>query len=118
MKRLALFSVAALAAVFASAETVAYLATALNTPQTGWLGKVESVSFASTNATGTATLNAVTDVTVDGRLVSFTNELATATLVDGRATVAPTNAYVAAGQRVFVGGTAFPGGAATVWIRK
>ena len=118
MKKHILLAVALCAAVLASAETVAYIATAKNTPQTGWLGKVEQVQFASTNATGTATLSAITDLSVNGRIVSFTNTLATATLVNGQATVTPTNAYVAAGQRVVVSGTAFPGGSATAWIRK
>lgn len=118
MKKNILLAVALCAAVFASAETVAYIATAKNTPQSGWLGRVESVQFASTNATGTATLSAVTDLSVGGRLVSFTNTLATATLASGQATVTPTNAYVAAGQRIVVSGTAFLGGSATVWIRK
>lgn len=118
MKKHILLAAAICAAVFASAETVAYIATAKNTPQSGWLGKVESVQFASTNATGTATLAAVTDLSVNGRIVSFTNTLATATLVGGQATVTPTNAYVAAGQRIVVSGTAFPGGSATVWLKK
>ena len=118
MKKSILLAAAVCATAFASAETVAYIATAKNTPQAGWLGQVVSVQFASTNATGTATLSAVTDVTVGGRLVSFTNELASATLVDGRATVAPTNAFVSAGQRIVVSGTAFPGGIATAWIGK
>lgn len=117
MKKTILLS-AVCAAVFASAETVAYIATARNTPQDGWLGRVESVQFASTNATGTATVSAVTDISVGGRVVSFTNEIASATLANGVATVAPSNAFVAAGQRIIVGGTAFPGGSATVWIRK
>ena len=118
MKKAILLAAAACASVFASAETVAYIATAKNTPQTGWLGKVESVQFASTNATGTATLSAITDLSVGGRIMSFTNTLATATLANGQATVSPTNAYVAAGQRIVVSGTAFPGGSATVWIGK
>lgn len=118
MKKSILLAVALCAAVFASAETVAYIATKQNTPQTGWSGKVEQVQFASTNATGTATLSAITDLSVNGRIVSFTNTLATATLVGGQATVTPTNAYVAAGQRIVVSGTAFPGGSATAWIKK
>ena len=118
MKRSILLAAAVCASVFASAETVAYVATARNTPQAGWLGQVMSVQFASTNATGTATLSSVTDVTVGGKLVSFTNELATATLVGGRATVAPTNVFVSSGQRIVVSGTAFPGGVATAWIGK
>ena len=118
MKKSILLAVAICAAVFAGAETVAYIATARNTPQSGWNGQVESVQFASTNATGTATLSAVTDLSVGGSIVSFTNTLATATLVNGQATVTPTNVFVAAGQRIIVSGTAFPGGSATVWIRK
>lgn len=118
MKKQILLAVALCASVFASAETVAYIATSRNTPQVGWLGEVKSVQFASTNATGTATLSAVTDLSVDGRIVSFTNTLATATLVDGQATVVPTNSFVAAGQRIVVSGTAFPGGSATVWVAK
>lgn len=118
MKRLVLLAAVVGATVFAFAETAAYIATAKNTPQTGWLGKVESVHFTSKNATGTATLSAVTDLLVDGELVSFTNTLATATLTNGQATVNPTNTYVAAGQRIIVSGTAFPGGSATVWVTK
>ena len=118
MKKLILLAAAVCAAVFASAETVAYIVTAKNMPQNGWLGKVEQVQFASTNATGTATLSAITDLSVDGRLVSFTNTIATATLVGGKATVMPTNTFVAAGQRIAVSGTAFPGGSATVWILR
>lgn len=118
MKKCMLLAAAVCATVLASAETVAYIATAKNTPQGGWSGQVMSVQFASTNATGTATLSAVTDLSVGGQVVSFTNEIASATLVGGIATVAPTNVFVAAGQRIVVGGTAFPGGAATVWIGK
>lgn len=118
MKKLTLLAAAVCAAVFAKAETVAYIATQKNTPQSGWLGQVRSVQFASTNAAGTATLSAVTDLSVGGRLVSFTNELATATLVNGQATVTPTNSFVAAGQRIIVSGTAFPGGYATAWIER
>lgn len=106
------------AAVFASAETVAYIATQPNTPQTGWSGEVVAVQFASTNATGTATISAVTDLKVGSNTVSFTNVIANATLVNGIANVATTNAYVASKQRIIVSGTAFPGGAATVWIKK
>lgn len=118
MKRLAFLAAGLCAAVFALAETVAYQATAYNTPQTGWAGQVQSVQFASTNATGTATVSAVTDLLVNGRTVSFTNVLASATLAGGVATVTPTNAFVASKQRIVVSGTAFPGGSAIVWIRK
>lgn len=118
MKKHILLAVALCASVFASAETVAYIATKQNTPQTGWSGQVQSVQFASTNATGTATLSAITDLSVNGRIVSFTNTLATATLSAGVATVTPTNVFVASKQRIVVSGTAFPGGSATVWIRK
>ena len=118
MKKAYLLAAVLGATVAAFAETVAYIATAKNTPQTGWSGKVEQVQFASTNATGTATLSAITDLSVNGIVHSFTNTLATATLVDGKATVTPTNAYVAAGQRIVVSGTAFPGGSATAWIKK
>lgn len=100
------------------AGTTAYIATALNTPCTGFDGQIVSVQFASTNQTGTATVSSITDLSVGGRTVSFTNELATATLSGGTATVAPTNAFVAPGQRVIVGGTAFPGGSATMWITR
>ena len=40
MKKHILLAVALCAAVFASAETVAYIATRQNTPQTGWSGQV------------------------------------------------------------------------------
>lgn len=116
--KFAFLTIGLCAAVFACAETVAYIATAKNTPQTGWLGRVESVMFNSTNATGTATLNAVTDLLIDGKVVPCTNTIATATLANGQAVVTPTNVFVAAGQRIVVSGTAFPGGSATVWIRK
>lgn len=118
MKKLTLLTFGLCAAVFAFSETVAYIATSRNTPQSGWLGQVESVVFNSTNATGTATLSAVTDLLIGGRTVSFTNTIANATLANGQAVVTPTNAYVAAGQKIIVSGTAFPGGSATVWIRK
>lgn len=118
MKRLAFLAAGLCASVFALAETVAYQATKPNTPQTGWSGQVQSVQFASTNATGTATLSAVTDLLVNGQVVSFTNVIASATLADGVATVTPTNAFVASKQRIIVSGTAFPGGSAIVWLRK
>ena len=118
MKKSFLLAVAICASVFASAETVAYIATNPNTPQTGWSGQVLAVQFASTNATGTATVSAITDLSVNGQVVSFTNVLATATLVNGMTTVAPTNTYVASRQRIVVSGSAFPGGSATVWIKK
>ena len=118
MKKHILLAVALCAAVFASAETVAYIATKQNTPQTGWSGHVQSVQFASTNATGTAALSAITDLLVNGKIVSFTNTIATATLAGGVATVTPTNVFVASKQRIVVSGTAFPGGSATVWIKK
>lgn len=100
------------------AGTTAYIATALNTPCTGYDGQVLSVQFASTNSSGTATISAVTDLSVGGRTVSFTNELATATLANGVATVTPTNVFVAPRQRIIVSGSAFPGGSATVWLNK
>lgn len=100
------------------AETVAYQATALNTPQTGWSGEVVAVQFASTNATGTATVSAVTDLLVNGKAVSFTNTLATATLSNGVANVSTNGIFVASKQRIIVTGTAFPGGSAIVWLKK
>lgn len=100
------------------ADIVQYQATAKNTPCTGYAGKVVAVQFASTNATGEAVLNAVTDLSVDGRVVSFTNELASATLVGGVAHVSPTGVYVAPSQRIVVSGTAFPGGSAIVWLSR
>lgn len=112
------FLTACLCAIVSIAETVAYQATARNTPQTGWSGQVQCVQFASTNATGTATVSAVTDLNVGDNLVSFTNVLATATLVNGTATVVPTNSFVASKQRIVVSGNAFPGGSAIVWIGK
>ena len=118
MKKSILLAVAICTAAFAKAETVAYVATAPNTPQTGWNGQVLAVQFASTNATGTATVSAITDLSVNGHIVSFTNTIASATLVGGVANVTPTNAFVAAKQRIVVSGTAFPGGSATVWIKK
>ena len=118
MKRIVLFAAGLCAAVFASAETVAYIATKQNTPQTGWSGEVQSVQFVSTNATGTATVSAVTDIMVDGKVVSFTNDLASATLTGGKATVSTNGLFVASKQRIIVSGTAFPGGAATVWLKK
>lgn len=118
MKKSILLAVALCASVFASAETVAYIATKQNTPQTGWSGQVQSVQFASTNATGSATVSAVTDLLVNGKVVSFTNTIATATLSAGVATVTPANVFVASKQRIVVSGTAFPGGSATVWIKK
>lgn len=101
-----------------AADVVAYQATALNTPCTGYSGQVLSVQFASTNATGTATVGAVTELSVGGTVYAFTNELATATLVNGMATVAPTNTFVAPRQKIVVTGNAFPGGSAIVWIQK
>lgn len=118
MKKLILLAAGLCAAVLASAETVAYIATRSNTPQTGWSGEVQAVQFASTNATGTATISAVTDLSVNGQIVSFTNQIASATLANGIANVATTNVFVASKQRIIVSGTAFPGGAATVWIKK
>ena len=118
MKKLALLAAGLCAAVSAPAETAAYQATALNTPQTGWSGQVKCVQFASTNATGSATVSAVTDLLVGGRVVSFTNVLATATLAGGVAIVTPTNSFVASKQRIVVSGTAFPGGSAIVWLGK
>lgn len=113
-----ILSAGLLAAVFAGAETVAYIATINNTPQTGWSGQVLGAQFVSTNSTGTATVSAVTDLNVNGKVVSFTNNLATATLVNGMANIAVTNTFVASKQRIIVSGSAFPGGAATVWIEK
>ena len=98
------------------AETVAYQATALNTPCAGYSGNVACVQFASTNAAGTATVAAVTDLSVGGAAVSFTNVLATATLTNGVANVAPQGVYVAPRQRIVVYGDAFPGGSAIVWL--
>lgn len=118
MKKSILLAAGLCAAVLASAETVAYIATAKNTPQTGWSGEVQAVQFASTNATGTATVSAVTDLSVGGQTVSFTNAIATATLVGGVATVTTNGVFVAPNQRIIVSGTAFPGGAATVWLKK
>lgn len=118
MKKVVLLTAVLGAAVLAFAETTAYLATAKNTPQTGLSGKVESVQFASTNATGSATVSAVTDLSVNGVVHSFTNTIATATLTNGVAAVTPTNVYVSPNQRIIVSGTAFPGGSATLWITK
>ena len=118
MKKIFLLAAGLCATAFALAETVAYQATALNTPQTGWSGEVQSVQFASTNATGTATISAVTDLLVNGKVVSFTNTIATATLANGTANVATTNVFVASKQRIVVSGTAFPGGSAIVWLKK
>lgn len=118
MKKSILLAAGLCAAVLASAETVAYIATKPNTPQTGWSGEVQSVQFVSTNATGTATISAVTDISVGGSVVSFTNTIATATLADGKATVTTNGVFVAEGQRIIVSGSAFPGGAATVWLKK
>lgn len=117
MKRLAFLAAGLCASVFAFAETVAYQATKPNTPQTGWSGQVQAVQFASTNATGTATVSAITDLLINGQVVSFTNVLASATLANGVATVT-TNTFVASKQRIIVSGTAFPGGSAIVWIKK
>lgn len=99
-------------------ETVAYQATALNTPCTGYSGNVACVQFASTNSAGTATVSAVTDLLVGGATVSFTNVLATATLTNGVASVAPQGVYVAPRQRIVVSGSAFPGGSAIVWLTR
>lgn len=118
MRKSILLAVALCTAAFAKAETVAYIATQPNTPQYGWNGQVLAVQFASTNATGTATISAVTDLSVNGQTISFTNTIASATLVGGVANVAPTNTFVASKQRIVVSGTAFPGGSATVWIKK
>lgn len=100
------------------ADVVAYQATALNTPCAGYDGKVLCVQFASTNSTGTATVSSVTDLMIGGSVVSFTNELATANLVNGTATVSPTNTFVAPRQRIVVSGSAFPGGSAIVWLGR
>lgn len=101
------------------AGTESYQVTALNTPCTGIGGRVEHVQFASTNATGSATVSAVTDLLVGGRTVSFTNELASATLAGGVASVTPTNGvFVAPRQRIVVSGDAFPGGSAIIWVSR
>lgn len=100
------------------AGTDPYIVTAQNTPCSGMSGRVVGVQFASTNSTGTATVSSVTDLLVGGSTVSFTNQLATATLVGGTATVAPTNTFVAPRQRVIVSGSAFPGGSAILWLER
>ena len=100
------------------AGTEAWQVTALNTPCSGIAGQVVGVQFASTNATGTATVSSVTDLNVGGRVVSFTNELATATLSGGTAFVSPTNTFVASRQRIIVTGDAFPGGSAIIWTAR
>ena len=118
MKKIVLMASAAMAAMLANADMVAYQATALNTPQTGYFGEVVGVQACSTNATGTAAISAVTDLSVGGRVVSFTNVLASVTLVDGVGGFATNGVFVSSRQRIVVSGSAFPGGSVTVWIRR
>ena len=118
MKKIVLVASLLAGAMSVPADMVAYQATALNTPQAGYSGRVACVQFASTNSAGTATVGAVTDLLVGGSTVSFTNVLATAALTNGVATVAPEGVYVAPRQRIVVYGDAFPGGSATVWLTR
>ena len=118
MKKIFLVASLLSAAMFATAGMVAYQATALNTPQTGYSGEIVGVQACSTNATGTATISAVTALNVGGRLVSFTNQLASVTLVNGVANMNTNGVFVASRQRIIVGGDAFPGGSITVWIKE
>ena len=104
------------ATMFASAGIVAYQATALNTPQTGYLGEIVAIQACSTNATGTATVSSVTDLSVGGSPVSFTNELVSVTLTGGVASAVTNGVYVAPRQRVIVSGSAFPGGSVILWL--
>lgn len=118
MKKYIFSLLVAVGVAVASGEIISYQATAKTTPCVGYEGQVASVMFVSTNQTGTATLNAVTDLLVNGEVKSFTNTLATATLTNGIAFVTPTDTYVAPRQRIIVSGDAFPGGSATVWLKK
>lgn len=118
MKKIVLMASVAMAAMLARADMVAYQATALNTPQTGYFGEVVGVQACSTNATGTATVSAVTDLSIGGRVVSFTNQLASVTLVGGMGGYATNGVFVASRQRIVVTGDAFPGGSVTVWLRR
>lgn len=118
MKRAILLASLLVGAMSVPADMVAYQATALNTPQTGYFGEVVGVQACSTNATGTATISAVTDLSVGGNAVSFTNRLASVTLVDGVANISTNGVFVASRQRIVVSGNAFPGGSVTVWIRR
>lgn len=118
MKKTVLMASVAMAAMFARPDMVAYQATALNTPQTGYFGEIVGVQACSTNAAGTATVSAVTDLSVEGRIVSFTNQLATVTLAGGVGGYSTNGVFVASRQRIVVSGDAFPGGSVTVWIRR
>lgn len=114
----AFFAASLIGAMSALAGMVAYQATDRNTPQSGYSGEIVGIQACSTNATGTATISAITDLNIGGRIVPFTNQLATVTLSGGVASVATNGVYVASRQRIVVGGSAFPGGSIVVWIRE
>lgn len=118
MKKIVLVASLLVGTMSAVAGMVAYQATALNTPQTGYSGEIVGVQACSTNATGTATISAVTDLSVGGQTVSFTNQLASVTLANGVANLATNGVFVASRQRIVVGGDAFPGGSVIVWIKE
>lgn len=118
MKKIILVASLLVGAMSAPAGMVAYQATALNTPQTGYSGEIVGVQACSTNATGTATISAVTDLSVGGRTVSFTNQLASVALTGGVASISTNGVFVASRQRIVVGGDAFPGGSIIVWIKE
>lgn len=118
MKKIVLVASLIMGTMSALAGMVAYQATALNTPQTGYSGEIVGVQACSTNATGTATISAVTDLSVGGRTVSFTNQLASVTLSGGVANLSTNGVYVASRQRIVVSGDAFPGGSIIVWIKE
>lgn len=118
MKKAILVAALLVGAMSALAGMVAYQATALNTPQTGYSGEIVGVQACSTNLTGTATISAITDLSVDGQTVSFTNQLASVTLANGVANLSTNGVYVASRQRIVVGGDAFPGGSIIVWIKE
>lgn len=118
MKKAILVASLLVGAMSASAGMAAYQATALNTPQTGYSVEIVGVQACSTNLAGTATISSVTDLSVGGRTVSFTNQLASVTLAGGVANVSTNGVYVAPRQRIVVSGDAFPGGSIIVWIKE
>lgn len=115
---LGLLSLSAAPSIGAEASLTPYQLTALNTPCAGVGGEIAFVQACSTNATGVVNISSVTDLSVGGRLVSFTNQLATVTLTNGVGTASPGNAYVAPRQKVIVSGSAFPGGSAIIWVLR
>lgn len=115
MKKMILMAGLCASSLASLAGLVAYQVTAINTPQTGYNGRVVFAEAMSTNATGTATVSAVSTLSVGGKLYSFTNQLCSVTCANGVGTSAVTN-YVASKQQIVVEGTAFPGGSVILWV--